>query len=164
MVALEEALRIALEASQPLRQSAQVVVSNPANSSDVGLLKASSQWNVLDWNTLTPYWFTDRFCIYVTGFGSKRFTHGTTTLSNAEEDYDRKQIGDKIYYIKPKSLYPDRDDGREKQEGDVQKTLSHVNRKFSRKIWLQRLLKNRNVTDSNLKFHFCYRDWLKAFR
>ena len=55
-------------------------------------------------------------------------------MSNAEEDYDRKQIGDKIYYIKPKSLYPDRDDGREKQEGDVQKTLSHVNRKFSRKI------------------------------
>ena len=49
-------------------------------------------------------------------------THGTTTLSNAEEDYDRKQIGDKIYYIKPKSLYPDRDDGREKQDGEPGQT------------------------------------------
>ena len=52
------------------------------------------------------------------GYGtSRRLTHGTTTMSNAEEDYDRKVIGDKTYYIKPKSMYPDRDDGREKQPG-----------------------------------------------
>lgn len=54
--------------------------------------------------------------IVVTGYGtSRRLTHGTTTMSNAEEDHDRKVIGDKTFYIKPKSMYPDRDDGREKQ-------------------------------------------------
>ena len=64
-------------------------------------------------------------CFYfgLVGFGtSKRLTHGTTTLSNAEEDYDRKTIDGKTYYVKPKSLYPDRDDGREKQPNEVGRT------------------------------------------
>ena len=57
-------------------------------------------------------------------------------MSNAEEDHDRKTIGDKVYYIKPKSLYPDRDDGRERQpaEGDDDRTQSRVRGKFIRKV------------------------------
>jgi len=79
----------------------------------------------------------------VSGFGtSKRLTHGTTTLSQEQEDYDRKTIDGKTYYIKPKSLYPDRDDGREKfPDGEAEdRTNSRVRRKcllFEFQIWFR---------------------------
>lgn len=54
-------------------------------------------------------------------------------MSNAEEDHDRKTIDNKVFYIKPKSMYPDRDDGREKQpaeDGGEDRTHSRVKCKY----------------------------------
>ena len=63
---------------------------------------------------------------------SRRNTHGTTTGSNAEVDHDYTTIDGKRIYIKPKSLYPDRDDGREKQPGEdgEDRSKSRTKRKF----------------------------------
>lgn len=48
--------------------------------------------------------------VAVTGFGtSKRLTHGTTTLSEQQEDYDHTIINGEKIKIRPKSLYPERD-------------------------------------------------------
>ena len=56
--------------------------------------------------------FTESFAILaVTGFGNttKRLTHGTTTLSQEQEDHDHTIVDGIKRKIKPKSLYPSRD-------------------------------------------------------
>ena len=45
----------------------------------------------------------------IVGFGtSRRLTHGTTTLSQEQEDHDHTVIDGIKYSIKPKPLNPDR--------------------------------------------------------
>lgn len=90
----------------------------------------------------------------VTGFGNttKRLTHGTTTLSQEQEDYDHIGSGADRRSIKPKSLYPSRDAenapaprrGGDKDDDDRSQSRTRC-KSFD-------LHKSRSIFDTNLNF------------
>lgn len=71
------------------------------------------------------------FCATFIEFGtSKKLTHGTTTLSQEQEDHDHIYIDGEKIKIKPHSLYPDRDAQNEpKKREDDDRSQSRAKRK-----------------------------------